>query len=146
MNRNYSNVDKRIWTQTNTFMRINHAYDKNNAEYVNPGFLPQQMWCYCKLRKCVGEQQMYKCANLQSLVTKQPILSQNETRLKRKRPTFLIALGLFEVQKGQYKKALFSKFVFGDNYRSSCRRRSLENVFLEIPQNSQENTCSSVSF
>ena len=145
MNRNYSNVDKRIWTQTNTFMRINRAYDKNNAEYVNLGSLPQQMWCYCKLRKCVGEQQMYKCANLQSLVTKQPILSQNETRSKRKQPTFLIALGHFRSTKRLVQKG-FSKFVFGDNYRSSCRRCSLENVFLEIPQNSQENTCSSVSF
>ena len=35
------------------------------------------------------------CANVQSLVTKQPILSQNEAQSKRKRPKFLIALGDF---------------------------------------------------
>ena len=32
-----------------------HAYDKNNAGYVNVGSFPQKIWCYCKLRKCVDE-------------------------------------------------------------------------------------------
>ena len=55
-----------------------------------------------------------KCANVQSLVTKQPFLSQNETQSKRKRPKFLIALVdfLYRIWMVQYG---FSKFVFGDN-------------------------------
>ena len=32
-----------------------HAYDKNNAKYVNVGTFPQQIWFHCKLRKCVDE-------------------------------------------------------------------------------------------
>ena len=54
------------------------------------------------------------CGSVQSLLTKQPILSQNETQSKRKRPKFLIALGdfLYKVWIVQYG---FSKFVFGDN-------------------------------
>ena len=39
MNRNYSNIDKRIWTEK--YVYEHHAYDKNNAEYVNMGFFPQ---------------------------------------------------------------------------------------------------------
>ena len=35
MNRNYSNVDKRIWTAK--YVHEPHAYDKNNARYVNVG-------------------------------------------------------------------------------------------------------------
>ena len=86
MNRNYSNVDKRIWTHK--YVHDHNAYDKNNAGYVNAPFL-STIDCYRKLRKCVDEQ---LCANVQSLVTKQSILTQNETQLKRKRPKFLIAL------------------------------------------------------
>ena len=74
------------------YVHEDHSYDKNNAGYANAGFLPKQIWCSCKLKKCLGQQ---LCANVQSLVTKQPILSQNETRSKRKRPTFLVALGDF---------------------------------------------------
>ena len=33
MNRNYSNVDERIWTDR--YVHEHHAYDKNNAGYVN---------------------------------------------------------------------------------------------------------------
>ena len=59
-----------------------------------------------------GRIPMCKCTKS---VTKQSILSQNETQSKRKRPEFLIALGGF-----LYKVAIwivqcgFSKFVFGD--------------------------------
>ena len=90
MNRNYSNVDKRIWTDK--YFHEHHSYDKYNAGYVNVGSFPQYIWCHCKLRKCVGER---LCANVQSLAAKQPILSQNETQLKRKRPKFLIAFSDF---------------------------------------------------
>ena len=38
MNRNYSNVYK-IWTDK--YVHEHHAYDKNNAEYVNVGSFPQ---------------------------------------------------------------------------------------------------------
>ena len=102
MNRNYSNVDKRIWTDK--YVHEHHAYDKNNAGYVNVGSFPQQIWCHCKLRKCVDEQ---LCANVQSLVTKQPILSQNETQSKRKRPKCLIA---FFTKFEQYNTAFQSCF------------------------------------
>ena len=86
MNRNYSNVDKRIWTHK--YVHDHNACDKNNSGYVNAPFL-STIDCYRKLRKCVDEQ---LCANVQSLVTKQSILTQNETQLKRKRPKFFIAL------------------------------------------------------
>ena len=39
MNRNYSNIDKRIWTDK--YVYEHHAYDKNNAGYANMGFFPQ---------------------------------------------------------------------------------------------------------
>ena len=39
MNRNYSNVDERIWTDR--YVHEHHAYDKNNAGYVNVGSFPQ---------------------------------------------------------------------------------------------------------
>ena len=39
MNRNYSNIDKRIWTEQ--YVYEHHAYDKNNAGYVNMGFFPK---------------------------------------------------------------------------------------------------------
>ena len=35
MNRNYSNVDKRIWTDK--YVHEHHAYDKNDGGYVNVG-------------------------------------------------------------------------------------------------------------
>ena len=74
MNRNYSDVDKRI--QTDKYVQEHPAYDKNNAGYVYVEPFPQQIWRHYKLRKCVDEQ---LCANVQSLVTKQPIfvLKQN---------------------------------------------------------------------
>ena len=50
MNRNYSNVDKKIWRVK--YVHKHHAYDKNNAGYVNIGTFPQ---CHCKLRNCVDE-------------------------------------------------------------------------------------------
>ena len=37
MNRNY--VERRIWTDK--YVHEHHAYDKNNAGYVNVGFFPQ---------------------------------------------------------------------------------------------------------
>ena len=40
MNRNY--VERRIWTDK--YAHEHHAYDKNNAGYVNVGFFPQQIW------------------------------------------------------------------------------------------------------
>ena len=39
INRNYSNVDKRI--RTDKYVHEHHAYDKNNAKYVNVGSFPQ---------------------------------------------------------------------------------------------------------
>ena len=39
MNRNYRTIDKRIWT--NKYVHEHHAYDKNNAGYLNIGFFPQ---------------------------------------------------------------------------------------------------------
>ena len=53
MNRNYSNVDKRISTEK--YVYEHHAYNKNNAGSVNVGFFPQYIWCHCKLRKCMDE-------------------------------------------------------------------------------------------
>ena len=35
MNRNYSNIEKRIWTDK--YGHEHHAYDKNNAGYVHLG-------------------------------------------------------------------------------------------------------------
>ena len=35
MNWNYSNIDKRIWADK--YVHEHHAYDKNNAGYVNIG-------------------------------------------------------------------------------------------------------------
>ena len=52
MNKGYSNVDKKIWTDN--CVNEHHAYDKINARYVNVGSLPQQIWCHCKLKKCVN--------------------------------------------------------------------------------------------
>ena len=69
MNRNYSNADNRIWTDK--YVYEHHTYDKNNAEYVNVESFAQKIWCHCKLKKYADE---YLCANVQSLVTKQPIL------------------------------------------------------------------------
>ena len=90
MNRNYSNVERRIWTDK--YVYEHHAYDKNKAGYMNVGSFPQQIWCHCKLRKCMDEQLR---ANVQSLVTKQPIFVSNQTQSKRKRSRFLIASGDF---------------------------------------------------
>ena len=39
INRNYSNIEKRIWKDK--YVHEHHAYDKNNAGYVNVGFSPQ---------------------------------------------------------------------------------------------------------
>ena len=39
MNRNYSNVDKKIWTDK--YVHEHHAYDKNSAVYVNVESFPQ---------------------------------------------------------------------------------------------------------
>ena len=57
MNRDYSHAEKRIWTDK--YVHEHYAYDKNNAGYVNVGSFPQQIWCHCKLRKCVKA--MCKC-------------------------------------------------------------------------------------
>ena len=35
MNRNYNNVEKRIWTDK--YVHEHHAYDKNKTGYVNVG-------------------------------------------------------------------------------------------------------------
>ena len=35
MNKNYSNVNKKIWTVE--YVNEHHAYDKNNAAYANVG-------------------------------------------------------------------------------------------------------------
>ena len=53
MNRNYIPVDKRI--RTDKYVHEHHAYDKNNAKYVNVGSFAQKIWCHCKLRKGVDE-------------------------------------------------------------------------------------------
>ena len=53
------------------------------------------------------------CANVQSLVKKQPILVQNETLSKRKRPKFFIALSDF-FYKVSFVLYGFSKIVFVD--------------------------------
>ena len=47
MDRNYSNVDKRIWNDK--YVHEYHAYNKNNAGYVNAGIIPHQKWCHGKL-------------------------------------------------------------------------------------------------
>ena len=39
INRNYSNVEKKIWTDK--YVHEHHAYDKNNAGYVNAATFPQ---------------------------------------------------------------------------------------------------------
>ena len=39
MNRNYSNVYKRIWADK--YVHEHHSFDKNNAGYVNVGSFPQ---------------------------------------------------------------------------------------------------------
>ena len=39
MNRNYSNVEKRIWTDK--YVHEHHYHDKNNAGYVNVGSFSQ---------------------------------------------------------------------------------------------------------
>ena len=39
MNRNYSNVNKRLWTDK--YVHEDHAYDKNIAGYVNVESFPQ---------------------------------------------------------------------------------------------------------
>ena len=39
MNRNYSNVYKRIWTDK--YVHEHHAFDKNNTGYVNVRSFPQ---------------------------------------------------------------------------------------------------------
>ena len=39
MSRNYSNVDKTIWTDK--YVHKHHVYDKNNAGYVKVGSFPQ---------------------------------------------------------------------------------------------------------
>ena len=41
MNRNCSNVEKRIGTDK--YVHEHHAYDKRNAGYVNVGSFPQQI-------------------------------------------------------------------------------------------------------
>ena len=41
MNRNYSNVERRIWTDK--YVHEHQAYDKNNTGYVNVRFFPQQI-------------------------------------------------------------------------------------------------------
>ena len=104
---------KKEYGQTNTFMRImlmakitkdmlmRDSFHKRSGVLVSL----ENVW----VNRYV---QMY------SLVTKQPILSQNETRSKRKRPTFLVTLGDFLYKVWLAQKG-FSKLVFGDNYRSS---------------------------
>ena len=81
---------KKEYGQTNTFMRImlmakitkdmlmRDSFHKRSGVLVSL----ENVW----VNRYV---QMY------SLATKQPILSQNETRSKRKRPTFLVTLGDF---------------------------------------------------
>ena len=39
MNRNYSNAEKRKWTDK--YVHEHHAYDKNNSGYMNVGSFPQ---------------------------------------------------------------------------------------------------------
>ena len=78
MNRNYSNVDKRTWTDK--YVHEHHAYDKNIAGYVNVGSFPQQVWCESKLRKCVDE---WLCVNVQSLVTKQSIFVSKRNSVEK---------------------------------------------------------------
>ena len=53
MNRNYSNVEKRIWK--GKYVYEHRAYDKNNAGFVNVGSFPQYIWCHFKLGKFVVE-------------------------------------------------------------------------------------------
>ena len=42
MNRNYSNPDKKTWTDKK-YVHEHHAYDKNNAGYVKVGSFPQKV-------------------------------------------------------------------------------------------------------
>ena len=78
MDRNYSNVEKRIWTDK--YVHEHHVYDKINAGYVNVGSSPQWIWCHCKIRNCVDE---LLCANVQSLVTKQRIIVSKRNSIEK---------------------------------------------------------------
>ena len=51
MNRNYRNVDRKIWRIK--YIHEHHDYDTNNAGYRNVGTFPQKNWYHCMLRKCV---------------------------------------------------------------------------------------------
>ena len=129
-----------MWTDK--YLHEDHAYDKNNAGYANAGSLPQQIWCSCKLRKCVGEQ---LCANVQSLVTKQPFFLKTKLDRKGNIQHFWLHSVITFAKFEQYNKAfqgLLSEII----REAVARRSSLENLFLEIPQNSQESTCSRVPF
>ena len=71
-------------------------------------------------------------------------MSQNETRSKRNVQHFWLHSVIFFTKFEQYNKAfqsLFSMIIT----EAVARRCSLENVFLEIPQNSEESTCSSAT-
>ena len=91
MNRNY--VERRIWTDK--YVHEHHAYDKNNAGYVNVGSFPQQIQCHCKMRKCVDEQ---LCANVQSLVTKQPIFVSKRNSIEKETSEIFDCTRLFSLQ------------------------------------------------
>ena len=62
------------------YVHEHHACDKSIAGYVNVGSFPQQVQWHCKLRKCMGEQ---LCANVQSLVTKQPIFISKQNSIEK---------------------------------------------------------------
>ena len=66
----------------------------------------QWHWCHCKLRKCVDKQ---LCANVQSFVTKQPVLSQNETPTKH-HFWLLIFFAKFDLYKTAFQ-SLFSQII-----------------------------------
>ena len=44
MSRNYSNVDKRKWTDK--YAHEHHGYDKDNAGYVKTSSFPQYSLCH----------------------------------------------------------------------------------------------------
>ena len=75
MNRNYSNVDKKY------YVHEHHAYDKNNAGYLNVGALHNKSG-------------VIVCGKCTKSLSKQ-FLSENENLSKRKRSKFFIVLGDF---------------------------------------------------
>ena len=63
--------------RSETYYYEHHTCDKNNATgHLNVGPFAQQVWCHCKLKKSVDEQQ---CTNVQSFVRKPIFVSKRNS-------------------------------------------------------------------